>query len=42
MNELGSEEGIILTINEEDTIELSHGIVNLVPAWKFFMKDLPM
>lgn len=42
MNELGSEEGMIITIGEEDTREFSHGIVHLVPAWKFFLKDLPM
>ena len=40
MEDLGSGEGIILTINEEDQRELSHGIVYLVPAWKFFLKDL--
>jgi predicted AAA+ superfamily ATPase len=40
MEQLGSGEGTIVTINEEDTRELSHGNAHLVPAWKFFLKDL--
>ncbi|MCK5774034.1 MAG: ATP-binding protein, partial [Thermoplasmata archaeon] len=40
MEEMGFKEGTILTINEEGSRELSHGIVSLIPAWKFFLKDL--
>ncbi len=41
MNELGSEEGTILTINEDGKRELSHGMARLIPAWKFFLRDIP-
>ena len=40
MEEMGSKEGTILTINEEGSRELSHGIVHIIPTWKFFLKDL--
>jgi uncharacterized protein len=41
MGEMGIDKGTILTINEEGSRELTHGIVHLIPTWKFILKDLP-
>lgn len=40
MDELGLDAGTIVTRNEDGRIDTGHGIITIVPAWKFLI-DLP-
>lgn len=37
MRELGKNTGIIVTLQEEQNIEIAEGIISVVPAWKFLL-----
>lgn len=39
MGEVSSGEGVIITMDDEGNRELSNGVVRMIPAYKFFLKD---
>jgi len=38
MGELKLNSGILVTRNEEETIQVEHGLINVTPAWRFLLE----
>lgn len=41
MARFGRREGIVVTLDEDATLECDEGVVHIVPAWRWFLEDAP-